>query len=190
MTQHVYRHTRRRRSHSFLPRLVSLSLLLAVGAGVFYGGVNWFRSHAGTTAEIVAKSDEVKNAIAPESVSAAELIPARANLVSAFDGQTTGAVNRMPGTQSTDFHLLAYLPGLDAGTESYAVWLLKDGLADVKRVGELTPRADGSWVMDFTAGPQNGISLPETYRTLVIMKRPKESKTDKVQGTKMAEAKF
>ncbi len=190
MTRHVYRRTRQRRSHGFLPKLISATFFLAVGAGVFYGCSTWFHSHKTVSQTIVAQSDQVQQDIAPPSVSAAELTPTRADFISAFDGQVTGAVNRVPDTISTDFHLLVYLPGLDESSDGYAVWLLKDGLSDVKRMGILTPRADGSWVMDFTAGPETGIASPEAYRTVVIMKEPKGSQPDKAQGTKMAEAKF
>jgi hypothetical protein len=151
--------------------------------------MHWLHGNTNTAQQLVADSGEVADVLSPASVSAATPLLLRANLLSAFDGQATGVVNRMPGEKSADFHILSFLPGIDSSQETYAVWLLKDGLADVKRVAELSPRADGSWVADFTAGPLTGIGDPDAYRTLVIMKE-KKGGSDGSRGTRMAEAAF
>lgn len=189
MTKRVFRHTRRRRSSIGLP-LLSSAFLVILGGGLFWGGMNWLRSGSDAkTAAVAAETESLASVLAPVSVSAAEPLLLRASLISAFDGQATGVVNRMPGEKSADYHLIAYLPGIDNASETYAVWLLKDGLADVKRMGDLSPRADGSWVTDFTAGALSGIAEPGLYRTLVIMKE-KRAAADGERGQKIAEAQF
>lgn len=164
-----------------------------MGAGIFYGAVTWLKSHSKAPVEIaetVSVVAEVAEKVQPPEVHAAFVSePTRASVISAFDGQTTGVVNKVPGEKSDDYHMLVYLPGLDPASETYAVWLLKDGLADVKRMGELKARADGSWVLDFTADPIHGISTPSAYKTVVIMKEPKGSGATPT-GTKMADATF
>ncbi len=166
---------------------MSSAFLVVLGASLFWGGKQWLHGDRGQTDLSVAGSTSVTEVISPLSVSAAEPLLTRANLVSAFDGQNTGIANRMPAAAGADFHLISYLPGIDGATETYAVWLLKDGLADVKRMGDLSPRSDGSWVADFTAGALSGIAEPDLYRTLVIMKE-RVGHDDK--GQKIAEAKF
>ncbi len=189
MMRRTYRPSRRRRTSSTMKQITSTASLVVFGAATFYVGLTWFRSHTTVSDELLQNGQVLADVISPDSVSAAETLPTRANLSSSFDGQVTGVVNRMSGEKSADYHLLAYLPGINRDTESYGVWLLKDGLADVKRMGELSPRADGSWALDFTAGPVSGISTPDAYRTVVIMKEPKGS-AGTPTGTKMAEAIF
>jgi len=167
---------------------LSSAFLIVLGGGLFSVGIHWFRDTGVVTEKLAGDSERVANVIAPETVSAAEPILFRADMISVIDGKSTGVANRTPGTSSADFHLISYLPGIDGTQEVYAVWLLKDGLADVKRMGELLPRADGSWVADFTAGALSGIADPDAYRTLVIMKEKIGVKDEK--GTKIAEAKF
>ncbi len=187
MTKRVFRHTRRRRTSVFRP-LLSSAFLIVLGGGLFWGGINWFRASGAMTEKLMADSGSVADVIAPESVSAAEPFLLRADILSSADGKATGSANRTPGEKSADYHLIVFLPGIDAASETYAVWLLKDGLADVKRMGDLSPRADGSWVADFTAGALSGIADPDAYRTLVIMKENKGEDSEK--GAKIAEAKF
>lgn len=187
MTKRVFRHTRRRRS-SVGRSLLSSAFLIALGASLFWGGKHWLHADVSGSDALALDATSVTDVISPMNVSAAEPILMRANLVSALDGQNTGVANRTPGEKSADFHLISYLPGIDGASETYAVWLLKDGLADVKRMGDLSPRADGSWVADFTAGALSGIAEPDLYRTLVIMKEKTGNNDDK--GQKIAEAKF
>jgi hypothetical protein len=149
--------------------------------------MNWLRGGASTTEKIAAGSGTVTDLLSPGSVSAAEPMLFRSDIISSTDGKATGVANRTPGEKSADYHLIVYLPGIDGLTQTYAVWLLKDGLADVKRMGDLSPRADGSWVADFTAGALSGIAEPDAYRTLVIMK---EQKSADQKGQKVAEASF
>lgn len=189
MMHRVYRPSRKRRTRSSFRFISSTAGLAVIGAAVFYAGMTWFRSHTTVSPELAAASEAITETLTTPSVSAAEFAPTKANLVSAFDGQVTGVVNRTQTEQSSDFHVLVYLPGLDRSVETYAVWLLKDGLADVKRMGELSARADGSWTLDFTAGPVSGIATPDAYKTVVIMKSPKGS-GDTPAGVKMAEAVF
>ncbi len=168
-------------------------------------GVKWLHGHSGVTPSVspinggvVASASTstgaaatITNALSPTDVHAAELLQTHADFISAFDSQATGTATRDASTdgKSADYNLLVYLPGLDPKVETYAVWLLKDGLADVKRMGELSARADGSWTLDFTAGPVSGIASPDAYRDVVIMKEPKGS-VNTPSGTKMATASF
>ncbi len=191
MMHRRYRTGRRRKSNSALKNIFSLFVFGTLGAGMMYGGVTWFRSHskvADVGDQVAVASKSISDAIAPASVSAAAL-PDRANLVSAFDGQVTGVINRVKAEKTANYHVLAYLPGVNDGLEEYTAWLLKDGLADVKEMGQLSPRADGSWMLDFTADPISGISDAALYKTVVIMKELKTGGSAP-SGVKMAEATF
>jgi hypothetical protein len=189
MMRRNYRPSRRHRKNSAFKNIASTASFVVIGAAAFYVGLSWFRAHNTVSENVLARTELYADALQPADVSAAEVLPSHANLLSAFDGQVTGTVNRSTGEKKADYHALVYLPGIDRNQETYGVWLLKDGLADVKRMGDLSPRSDGSWALDFTAGPVSGISSPEAYRTVVIMKEPKGS-SGTPEGTKMAEAVF
>jgi hypothetical protein len=186
MTKRVFRHTRRRRS-GVGRSLLSSAFLIVLGGGLFWGGMNWLRSGAPSAETLAVDSGAVTDLLSPGAASAAEPMLMRADVIAVGDKKPTGVANRTPGEKGADYHLIVYLPGIDAASETYAVWLLKDGLADVKRMGDLLPRADGSWVSDFTANALSGIAEPDAYRTLVIMK---EQKSEEEKGQKIAEASF
>jgi hypothetical protein len=189
---------------AFLP---SLTLVLLGSAG-FYGAMQWLRKDAVPShAEVATPVESQVTATATESetspeptiavltTAAAPIVDSdrpqetTAALISAFDSQSTGRVTRYASKQSADFTVLTYLPALDPSFENYHVWLLKDGLADVKDMGQLSPRADGSWVLSFTAGAAAGIVDPATYNAVVITKEPNDDNSAP-SGNKMAEARF
>jgi hypothetical protein len=166
--------------------------------------MQWFRTDAEDTQALAATEDVVAitDAQNPATAPVAKLAVATTTtapilqteesstpLVSAFDGQHTGRVQRYLSKNSADMVVLAYLPALDMTADSYHVWFLKDGLADVKDMGQLAPRADGSWVLNFTAGPSTGIVDPREYQTVVIMKEPNDG-NNAPSGNRIAEAKF
>ncbi len=178
---------RRHRSRRHTGRLVSSIALVLIGCAGFYLALQWFRSDAedvqATVVEaVVAKGSYEEQLSAPSH----EL---SAPLVSVFDGQHTGRVQVYPAPGSVEIIVLAYLPTLDMTADSYHVWLLKDGLADVKDMGQLTPRADGSWVLNFMAGPTTGIADPSTYHALVIMREPNDANLAP-SGNRIATAEF
>lgn len=184
-----------RRSGAFLSSL----MLVLVGSAGFYLAMQWFRGDAEETPVMAQEVEGVSDTAAGVE----EVVPivlatdnqllkteeSSAPLVSIFDGQHTGRIQRYITNNSAEMIVLAYLPPLDMAADSYHVWLLKDGLADVKDMGQLIPRADGSWVLNFTAGPATQIADPRLYEAAVIMK---EANDDNLapSGNRIAEAKF
>ncbi len=184
-----YRRSRRSRTRYASRGLFSSFLLIVIGVAGFYGAMQWFRSGADDTLAMTqeAESETVAEAAAPATQEA----PAEASspLVSAFDGQHTGKIDRLLKTDAAEFYLIAYLPPLDLKAHEYHVWLLKDGLADVRNMGSLTPRADGSWVLNFSASPVTGIADAAQYTTVVIMREPTDG-NPAPSGYRIAEASF
>ncbi len=194
MNRH-YRKSRRSRLSRRVGKVFPSLALVVVGCAGFYLAMQWFRSdaeNAPVLAQETALIDEVGTAAAPSAATEQPLLKTEelsAPLVSAFDGQHTGRVQRYITNNSADMIVLAYLPTLDMAADSYHVWLLKDGLADVKDMGQLAPRADGSWVLNFTASPSTGIVDPSVYKSIVIMREPNDGNTAP-SGYRIAEAKF
>jgi hypothetical protein len=203
MNRH-YRKSRRSRLSRQAGKLFPSIALVVVGCAGFYLAMQWFR---GDAEDAPALAQEVGQ-VTEETISMASVpsvVPTVAGatyeqpllkteelsapLVSAFDGQHTGRVQSYLTKNSADMIVLAYLPALDMAADSYHVWLLKDGLADVKDMGQLAPRADGSWVLNFTAGPSTGIVDPRVYKSIVIMREPNDGNTAP-SGYRIAEAKF
>ncbi len=195
----VYRRSGRTRSRRRGRLLSSLALVL-IGSGGFYVAFNWFRHDAEDSAvkaetTVAAEAEADVPADQPTVPTLKKVVPAlkvtedATPLISVFDGQHTGRVQRFSNDGSAEFALLAYLPALDLKAEGYHVWLLKDGLADVKDMGELNPRADGSWVLSFRAGPETGIAEPKDYSSLVIMRELNDG-NPAPSGNRIAEAKF
>ena len=200
MTRYYRKSRRSRLSRSAGKLLPSIALVL-VGSAGFYMAMQWFRGDAEET-PVLAATEGVEEVNGVEGVSSnpdnripttaspiLQISESSAPLVSAFDGQHTGKIQRYLAKNSADMVVLAYLPTLDMATDSYHVWLLKDGLADVKDMGQLAPRADSSWVLNFTAGPASGIADPTVYETAVIMKEPNDD-NPAPSGNRIAEAKF
>jgi len=198
-----YRKSRRSRLSRTAGKLFPSIALVLVGSAGFYMAMQWFRTDAEDTQALAATEDVVATdtqnpAVAPAAklavatTTTAPILQTEESstpLVSAFDGQHTGRVQRYLSKNSADMVVLAYLPALDMTADSYHVWFLKDGLADVKDMGQLAPRADGSWVLNFTAGPSTGIVDPREYQTVVIMKEPNDG-NNAPSGNRIAEAKF
>lgn len=198
-----YRKSRRSRLSRTMGKLFSSIALVLVGSAGFYLAMQWFRNDADDAPALaaqeveeagtqVAEVDGVVLAAATSVTPEPEILKTQelsAPLVSAFDGQHTGRVQQYLSKNSAETIVLAYLPALDMAADSYHVWLLKDGLADVKDMGQLAPRADGSWVLNFTAGPSTGIVDPRLYTTVVITREPNDGNTAP-SGHKIAEAKF
>lgn len=196
MMRRHYRSRRSRRtgaSRSFLPSF----LLIVFGAAGFYGALQWFRTDAPDTlaaesetiAEVAATvpAEDTVAAPTPETVPQAQV--ATVPLRSRYDGQNTGKVDRYALPQGFEYYVLAHLPALDTSVETYHVWLLKDGLADVRDMGPLTPRADGSWVGHVVADTIHGIGDAAAYGTVVIMRQTVDAGASAL-GSKIAEAKF
>ncbi len=156
-----------------------LLVVIAVGLGAFlvYHLILWFRSsNAQTVADKAA------------AVAATQIVPSIAPVLQSTailkntDGATVGTVSRLGTLEDPSYSAILNLPSLAPNT-SYEVWLVKDGLADVKSVGMLAPRADGSWSLIFTAKD------PIAYPTVVIMIEPNDGKTDP-SGNRIAEGRF
>lgn len=154
-------------------------LAVVIGAFLVYHLILWFRSSSAETQAVAAEDLRVDGA----SDLNAPTVDVRA-LATLFvsDGSRVGLVERSGTVEKPTYHLTATLSALAPGF-FYEVWLVKDGLADVKSVGRLDARADGSWVKDFTA------SDPRGYPTLVIMMEPDNGDATP-SGNRAAEGKF
>lgn len=200
MTRYYRKSRRSRLSRTAGKFFPSLALVL-VGSAGFYMAMQWFRGDAEDAPALAAETETITQiesqtvptvALTAQVETAAPILKTEelsAPLISAFDGQHTGRVQSFVSKNSADMVVLAYLPALDMAADSYHVWLLKDGLADVKDMGQLAPRADGSWVLNFTAGPVTGIVDPRVYKTVVIMREPNDDDLSP-SGNRIAEAKF
>jgi hypothetical protein len=200
MTRYYRKSRRSRLSRTAGKFFPSLALVL-VGSAGFYMAMQWFRGDAEDAPALAAETETITQiesptvptvALTAQVETAAPILKTEelsAPLISAFDGQHTGRVQSFVSKNSADMVVLAYLPALDMAADSYHVWLLKDGLADVKDMGQLAPRADGSWVLNFTAGPVTGIVDPRVYKTVVIMCEPNDDDLSP-SGNRIAEAKF
>ncbi len=196
-----YRKSRRSRLSRTAGKLFPSLALVLVGSAGFYMAMQWFRGDAEDAPALAAETETITQiesptvptvALTAQVETAAPILKTEelsAPLISAFDGQHTGRVQSFVSKNSADMVVLAYLPALDMAADSYHVWLLKDGLADVKDMGQLAPRADGSWVLNFTAGPVTGIVDPRVYKTVVIMREPNDDDLSP-SGNRIAEAKF
>lgn len=184
-----YRRSRRSRTRYASRGLLSSFLLIVIGVAGFYGAMQWFRSDADDTLAMTPEEATTEEVVAETPAEQQMPVEASSPLVSAFDGQHTGKVDRLLKTDTAEFYLIAYLPPLDLKAHEYHVWLLKDGLADVRDMGTLAPRADGSWVLNFSANPVTGITDPERYTSVVIMREPTDG-NPAPSGYRMAEASF
>lgn len=156
-------------------------LIIAAVVGVFvvYQLILWFRSSSAKT-------------IANDVVTAAvDTVDAKASLTTSLnstavlkvsDGSSAGTVVRSGTVEVPSYSLVANLVALAPDT-MYEAWLVKDGLADVKSVGALNPRADGSWAATFSAKD------PLDYPTIVIMLEPNDGDAEP-SGNRIAEGRF
>ncbi|MEK7632212.1 MAG: anti-sigma factor [Patescibacteria group bacterium] len=159
----------------------SILLIIAAVVGVFvvYQLILWFRSSSAKT-------------IANDVVTAAvDTVDAKASLTTSLnstavlkvsDGSSAGTVVRSGTVEVPSYSLVANLVALAPDT-MYEAWLVKDGLADVKSVGALNPRADGSWAATFSAKD------PLDYPTIVIMLEPNDGDAEP-SGNRIAEGRF
>ncbi len=156
-------------------------LIVAVVVGVFvvYQLILWFRS---SNAKAIA--DDAATA-AVETADAKTTAIAQLNstaVLKVSDGSTAGTVVRSGTNEAPSYSLVANLVAL-APDSMYEAWLVKDGLADVKSVGALNPRADGSWAATFSTKD------PLDYPTIVIMLEPNDGNPEP-SGNRMAEGRF
>lgn len=159
----------------------SLLLIVAVVVGVFvvYQLILWFRS---SSAKHIA-DDAAAVAVEAADAKAAETVQLNSTAVlKVSDGSTAGTVVRSGTNEVPSYSLVANLVAL-APESMYEVWLVKDGLADVKSVGALNPRADGSWAATFSAKD------PLDYPTIVIMLEPNDGNPEP-SGNRIAEGRF
>lgn len=178
MRQQSFRH-RGKKSGSIGGGVVVV-LLVAIGAFLVYQLILWFRS---SNAQTVADENAALNASTTVDASGTFVAPLNSTLVlRTSDGSTAGTVVRSGTAELPQYALVANLVALPPDS-SYEVWLVKDGLADVKSAGTLLPRADGSWVESFTAKD------PLNYPTLVIMLEPNDG-NDGPSGNRVAEGRF
>lgn len=179
MRQQSFRH-RGSRGSSGIAGSILLIAAVVIGAFLVYQLILWFRSSNEKT--IAEKTAAVTDA----AVSTASAAPAaQLNSTAIFkslDGTTVGTVVRSGTVEVPSYSLVANLPGLAAGV-LYEVWLVKDGLADVKSVGALNPRADGSWAETFT------MKDPLEYPTVVIMLESDDGNPEP-SGNRVVEGRF
>lgn len=154
-------------------------LAVLVGGFLVYQLILWFRSSSAETEAVAAANAD--HSVADSAALATADVHSIATLVTA-DGVHDGTVERSGTSEKPVYHLFATLPILASGF-SYEAWLVKDGLADVKSVGNLEVRADGSWVKEFTTKD------PKDYPTIVIMIEPNDGNTDP-SGNRIAEGRF
>jgi len=157
-------------------------VVFTVGIGIFlvYHLILWFRSdNAQTVANKVAEKE--KNTELSE-VKIFDGSLSNTAVLKTSDGSPAGTVVLSGTSEDPSYSVLANLVALPPNS-SYEIWLVKDGLADVKSAGNLTPRADGSWVETFTT--KDALNYP----TVVIMLEPNDGNKEP-SGNRVAEGKF
>ncbi len=176
MRQQSFRH--RGGSRSTIGGGVLVVLAAVVGAFVVYQLILWFRS---SNAKALAEEASAEAAEAVSFAAPAVAFNSTAVLKIA-DGTSAGTVVRSGSIEVPSYSLVANLAALSPDM-SYEVWLVKDGLADVKSVGALNLRADGSWAETFT------LKDPLEYPTVVIMLEPNDGNAEP-SGNRIAEGRF
>ncbi len=153
-------------------------LAVILGAIGMYYLVVWFRSsNEKTLASQERETDESVQLMADSRIPLE-----RTALLKTLSGETAGTVARTGSEDAPSYALLANLVALSPDM-FYEVWLVQDGLADVKSIGALLPRADGSWTGTFTAQD------PLSYPTVVIMLESNDGNPDP-SGNRIAEGRF
>ncbi len=174
----------RKKVHRIGPAIVIFALLVG-GISAFWFGLRAFRAHAEeqekNTDTVASKSQNAKNDV--------ENAPALATVFSYASGGDIGRVSRVINGDIATLDILVALSGIDTVSSEYHVWLVKDGLADVVDMGALTPRADGTWVGVFLAGPATGVIDPKLFSEVVIMLEPRDD-NPAPSGVKVGEGSF
>lgn len=143
----VYRQHRSSPTGSRFWRVASMVFLVVGGVAVVLWAISWFRSQE---AVHQAAAESAAGAAMVDEVPATTRVEATAVL---YDdaGASGGIITRSGTVEAPSYDVVVRLPAIDTSMSAYAVWLLKDGLADVKHVGDLLPRADGSWALAFSS---------------------------------------
>lgn len=176
MRQQSFRH--RGKQGGGFGSVVLAGLAVILGAVGIYYLVLWFRSsNEKTLASQERETDESVQLLADSRVPLE-----RTALLKTLSGETAGTAARTGSEENPSYVLLANLVALPPEM-FYEVWLVQDGLADVKSIGALQPRADGSWVGTFTAKD------PLEYPTVVIMLEANDGNPGP-SGKRVAEGKF
>lgn len=160
-------------------------LLVVCGLG-FRAAVAKFRADAGATAGADVPENASGESAIVDTVVREEPPLAIATVISAFDSQHIGTIERRWDGIGGEFQVVAFLPALGPG-EEYAVWALRDGLADVARLGTLSLRADGGWSGTFFFAPPGGAPIV-SFSTLVLLRVPVNATIP--EGVTMARAVF
>lgn len=160
-------------------RVASVALLALGGGALVLWAIAWFRTSADAKR---VDAESVQDAQAAAELEANEQVPASA-VIRDSSGTSLGLLSRSGTVEVPAYELVVRLPAIDATAVSYGVWLLKDGLADVQSVGDLLPRADGSWTLTFT------IADPLDYTQAVITLEPTDG-DPLPSGNRVAEGEF
>jgi hypothetical protein len=159
--------------------VVLLMLTVIGGAAAVYGLIVWFRSGAkkNDTTDVLAAAYDV--AVTTPVITD---VTATASMILG-GGETAGTVYRRGTPEMPNYNMIVSLPGIATDGSMYEVWMVKDGLADVRSVGRLDARADGSWAKSFT------MSDPLQYPNIVIMLEPNDGNSGP-SGTIVAQGRF
>lgn len=150
------------------------------GAFLIYSAIGWFRN---STAD--------RQGVTTETVSMATVeeddspIKTTAHVPFVASGSNVGTLDRAGEATNLQFFALVSLPAIDQSSTSYEVWMVKKGLADVRSVGKLSARADGTWSLQWNMADLAAEAL--NYTTVVIMLEPNDGNTTP-SGNKAAEA--
>ncbi len=165
MRQQSYHHRARGKRPVSGAILVVLAVL--VGAAMVYGLIVWFRGQTESRNEKGSDATALNLDAALAAAGSPADVAASASMIRA-DGGNAGIVYRNGTLEAPDYRMIVSLPAIAPDGGAYEVWMVKDGLADVKSVGTLAPRADGTWSKEF--------SLVDAmlYPTVVIMFEPND----------------
>ncbi len=176
MRQQSYRH--RTRGGSRAGGAVLLVLSVVIGAALVYILILWFRSDT--------KEKDVNGVLAEASAAATApvITDVRATAVMTFaNGGSAGTAYRQGTPELPSYNVLVSLPAIAIEGDRYEIWMVKDGISDVKSVGMLDPRADGTWAKSFT------IADPLQYPNIIIMVEPNDGNSGP-SGNIIAQGRF
>ena len=142
--------------------------VIVVGFGGFgvYEAIGWFR--ASNAADVAQKT-----VTATAETVAAQAVPMILDGSTPMlrpDGTTAGTLYRRGTSETCEYNTVLTLGALPEKT-SYEVWAVKNGLADVASLGNMTARADGTFAVTFTQ------SDPLEYSSFVVMLEPNDGVT-------------